>query len=214
MKRLLSVLIAFAAGLTPLLAQADGAFSIDTLTDAVFQRMQGKSFPEGCTVSRADLRYVRVLHYDAKGQSHEGELVCNKAIADDLVDIFRQLYAARYPIAQIRLVDDYDADDERSMQANNTSCFCFRQIAGSQKLSKHAQGMAIDINPLQNPCVRTLKNGRLSIQPATAKNSADRRRRHPYTISKGDLCHRLFLQHGFTWGGSWRTLKDYQHFEK
>ena len=194
-------------------AQQEG-FSVDTLTDAVFQRMQGRSFPEGCTISRSDLRYLQVLHYNLEGEVLHGELVCNKAIASDLADIFRQLYEARYPIERMRLIDDYDADDEQSMRDNNTSCFCYRVVIGSKKLSKHAQGMAIDINPLYNPCVRTRSDGSRLVQPATGAPYANRRRSFNYKITTADLLYRLFAEHGFTWGGSWRTVKDYQHFEK
>jgi hypothetical protein len=171
--------------------------------------MQGRSFPVGCSIPRSDLRYLRVLHYDAGGQVQQGELVCNKAIAQDLIDIFHQLYHAHYPIERMRLIDDYDADDEQSMRANNTSCFCFRAISGSHKLSKHAQGLAIDINPLYNPYQKGAK-----VQPANARRYCNRAASFPYKIEKGDLLYRLFVSHGFSWGGSWRSLKDYQHFEK
>jgi hypothetical protein len=194
-------------------AQTQDGFSVDTLTDAVFQRMLGRSYPEGCTVRRSDLRYLRVRHYDKDGQVHEGELVCHQKISRQLIDIFQRLYEARYPIERISLIDDYDADDEQSMRANNTSCFCYRTVAGSKKLSKHAQGLAIDINPLYNPYVKQCKDGSLKVQPLTGRKYTQRRASFPYKIEKGDLCHRLFLEHGFTWGGAWRTQKDYQHFE-
>lgn len=194
-------------------AQVPG-FGIDTISDALFQHMQGRSFPEGCTVSRSDLRYLRVLHHNIEDSVCQGELVCNKAIAQDLLDIFQQLYEAHYPIERIQLIDDYDADDERSMTANNTSCFCFRTVEGSRKLSKHAQGLAVDINTLYNPCVRFRSDGSRYITPAAGRPYADRTQAFPYKLIYGDLCHRLFLQHGFRWGGSWHTVKDYQHFEK
>ena len=195
------------------IAQTEG-FSIDTLSNALFLRMQGKSYPDGCSVKRSDLRYLQVLHYDAEGKAHRGELVCHETIAADLLDIFQQLFEAHYPIERISLIDDYDADDERSMTANNTSCFCYRKIAGSHRLSKHSLGLAIDINPLQNPCVKRRKDGTLFIQPQAGRQYADRQKAYPYKIMKGDLCYRLFLAHGFSWGGNWRTSKDYQHFEK
>ena len=176
--------------------------------------MQGRSYPEGCTVARSELRYVRVLYYGFDGLEHTGELVCNEAIANDLLDIFRQLYEARYPIESIRLIDDFEGDDERSMRANNTSCFCYRKVNGTKRLSKHAQGLAIDINPLYNPCVRHLIDGRQRVEPTTARAYADRSRPFVHKIRRGDLCHRLFLRHGFRWGGDWRNPKDYQHFEK
>ena len=189
-------------------------FSVSPLSDSLFVRMQGKSYPEGCTVARSDLRHVKVLHIDAQGMVHKGELVCNKAIALDLVDIFRQLYQARYPIEKIRLIDDYGADDEQSMRDNNTSCFCYRTVSGTKKLSKHSLGMAIDINTRYNPWVRKGADGRQLVSPDNGHPYADRRKSYPYKIVKGDLLYRLFIQHGFQWGGNWRTMKDYQHFEK
>src|SRR3712207_4381037 len=132
----------------------DRCFAQMAIDDAMFARMQGLSFPKDCRMKRADLRYLRVLHYDLEGKVRIGELVCHKTIAADLVGIFRELYKHRYPIQSIRLIDEFGADDERSMRANNTSAFCYRQVKGSTKLSLHSQGRAIDINPLYNPCVR------------------------------------------------------------
>ena len=188
-------------------------FTADTISDAVFRRMLGKSYKHDCTVPRSELRYLRISHYDESGNEAIGEMVCNKQIASSLLEIFKELHKYHYPIERMQLVDDFDADDERSMQANNTSCFNYRPIAGSKKLSKHSLGMAVDINPLYNPCVRRHKDGSLIVQPKTAKKYANRSKSGPYTIIQDDLCHRLFLSHGFTWGGSWHSLKDYQHFE-
>lgn len=196
------------------IGMAAQVFSVQPIPDSVFQRMQGRSWPEGCTVRRADLRYLRLSHVDADKKEHVGEMVCNKAIANDLLEIFRELYRQKYPIQHIRLIDDYEADDERAMRDNNTSSFCYRKISGSTKLSKHAMGMAVDINTLYNPYVRTGKDGCRIVEPATAVKYVDRRKSFPYKIVKGDLLYRLFLQHGFKWGGSWRTVKDWQHFEK
>lgn len=196
------------------IGMAAQVFSVQPIPDSVFQRMQGRSWPEGCTVRRADLRYLRLSHVDADKKEHVGEMVCNKAIANDLLEIFRELYRQKYPIQHIRLIDDYEADDERAMRDNNTSSFCYRKISGSTNLSKHAMGMAVDINTLYNPYVRTGKDGRRIVEPATAVKYVDRRKSFPYKIVKGDLLYRLFLQHGFKWGGSWRTVKDWQHFEK
>ena len=157
---------------------------------------------------------LQVKHVDFEGKTQQGMLICNKTISKDLKEIFAALYKAKYPIERIRPISEYSDDDERSMQANNTSCYCYRPIAGSKKLSKHAQGLAIDINPLYNPCVKRRKDGTLWIQPSTGKPYTDRSKTFPYKIGRDDLCYRLFLQHGFHWGGAWRTVKDYQHFEK
>jgi len=192
----------------------DQSFTVDTISDAVFERMKGRSFPSHCSIARSDLRYLTVLHYNAEGEVLKGEMVCNKAIADDLIDIFRKLYEAHYPIERMRLIDDYDADDERSMSDNNSSCFCFRGIAGSTTLSNHARGLAVDINTRYNPCVRKLSNGKTRIEPANGKRYANRQRHSKYKIERDDLCYRLFTEHGFKWGGDWNNPKDYQHFEK
>jgi len=213
MKRILVLLLCCSA-LTAVQAQpVDDGFSIDTISDALFQRMWGRSFPAGCTTARSDLRYLRVLHRNAADSVCQGELVCHKAIADDLADIFRQLYDAHYPIERIRLIDDYDADDERSMSDNNSSCFCFRNVDGTKSLSKHARGLAVDINTRYNPYVRR-RNGRLHVSPDNGRPYADRSKTFIYKIEKDDLLYRLFTEHGFRWGGNWNTMKDYQHFEK
>jgi|GEM_PF-35738 len=213
--RYLATAILIVCSTATLSAQApDTLFRERPIPDSIFTVMQGKSYPKGCTVRRSDLRYVEVSHYDGEGNIRRGEIVCSRLIAADLIDIFRELFRQRYPIERIRLIDRYDADDERSMRANNTSAFCYRTIAKGKKLSYHARGLAIDINPLYNPYVRRRKNGTLLIQPSTGKPYTDRSRKFPYKITTQDLCYRLFLKHGFRWGGSWRTLKDYQHFEK
>ena len=157
---------------------------------------------------------IQVRHIDGKGVTHEGVIVCNKTISKDLLEIFAELYKAKYPIERVRPISEYGNDDETSMRANNTSCFCYRVVEGSTKLSNHARGLAIDINPLYNPCVRRKKDGTLLIQPATGKPYVNRHKVFPYKITKNDLCYRLFMKHGFKWGGNWYTVKDYQHFEK
>ena len=196
----------------------DSVFSAEPIPDSVFARMQGKSWPADCTMERKDFSYLRLSYIDEKGATHIGEMVCHSSIAPRVLHIFRELFAARYPIHSIRLIDDFDADDETSMRANNTSCFCYRRIAGSQKLSKHSMGKAIDLNPLYNPHVRTRTNekgeARLVVQPATATLYADRSHSFPMKITTSDLAYTLFKQQGFSWGGEWRTSKDYQHFEE
>ena len=189
-------------------------FTCEPVSDAVFARMRGKSYPTGCEVPRTSLRYLKVIHYDGKGNIRKGEMVCNKRIANDLVAIFRELFAHRYPIERMCLIDDFDAVDERSMRANNSTCFCFRLVRGSAKLSGHARGMAVDINPLYNPYYRKYADGRVVVQPSNALRYCDRRADFPYKIDRGDLLYKVFVRHGFRWGGDWHSLKDYQHFEK
>ena len=187
------------------------AFSKDTISEPVRLRMTGKSYPEeGAQIELSDLRYLKLLYYDYNGRVRKGEMVCNKAIADDLLAIFKELYKAKYPIASIRLIDDFDADDLRSMEANNTSCFNYRTATNSDVvLSAHARGMAVDVNPLQNPYVK----GDI-VEPEAAREYADRTVDFPHKITAEDLCCKLFRSHGFQWGGAWNSVKDYQHFEK
>ena len=192
---------------------SDQDFYISEIPDEIFEKMQGKSYKENCTVPREELRYLHVLHVGFDGQTKEGELVVNKAIADDVLAIFEELYQAEYPIEKVCLVDEYDADDEASMRDNNSSAFNFRFISHTTKISKHGLGMAVDINPLYNPYVKTV-NGEVSIEPANAAVYVDRRGDLPYKIDHDDLCYKLFTRYGFTWGGDWEHSKDYQHFEK
>ena len=189
-------------------------FSINAIPDSIFALMQGRSYKRDCTVARSSLRYILCLHRDDGGRSVVGEMVVNKAIAKDVVEIFRQLYEASYPIERMRLIDYWDADDERAMTANNSSSFNFRFISHTRKVSKHGMGMAIDINPLYNPYTKTLRNGKTIVEPAAGKPYLDRQREYKYKITRGDLCCRLFRKYGFRWGGDWKTMKDYQHFEK
>jgi hypothetical protein len=193
-------------------------FKAMKIDDEVMKRMRhGGSFPVDCTVKRESLRYLKVLHYNFNGEIQTGELVCNAAIADELIDIFKELYRNKYQIDRMVLIDEYGADDELSMRNNNSSAFCFRRVNGSTRLSKHARGLAIDINPLQNPCVRYNVNGHLrDIEPDTpeARKHIKRNSKQVHMIDKNDLCYKLFIKHGFRWGGSWRSKKDYQHFEK
>ena len=213
MKRFRLLLPLLLISLLALAEERETEFTSSPIDSVLFARMKGKSYKYDCTVPLTELRYLRVLHYDFEGNVQIGEIVCNKSICNDLLEIFEALYNARYPIGRIALIDEYDADDERSMTANNTSCFNFRTIAGTQKLSKHSQGMAIDINPLYNPYVVT-RSGRTVVSPAAGKAYANRSRSFPHKIDRNDLCYRLFIEHGFHWGGAWRSCKDYQHFEK
>ena len=165
-----------------------------------------------------DLVRITVPYVDCEGMEQQGEIICNKAIEQDLREIFQELFENRYPIERISLISEYDNGDERSMSANNTSCYCYRTINGQNTLSKHARGMAVDVNPLYNPCVH-VKTGK--VEPASGKRYAYNRQRLKANgklkvslIDRHDLCYRLFTAHGFKWGGDWKNKKDYQHFEK
>lgn len=188
-------------------------FSKSSISEGLFKRIYNKSYKTDCTIPLHDLRYLKVLHYDNLHQIHLGELICNKDIANDLLTIFKSLFEARYPIERMVLIDDYNAEDEKSMQDNNTSCFNFRKVAGTKLLSNHSTGHAIDINPFYNPYIK-VRNGKVICQPADARKFMNRNAEFPYKIKKGDICYNLFKEHGFLWGGDWKSIKDYQHFEK
>ncbi|MDE6783338.1 MAG: M15 family metallopeptidase [Paramuribaculum sp.] len=190
------------------------AFRSYAIPEAVAERMRGKSYPEGCPIPLSDLRYLIIPHFDGHGSVRLGEMVCHRTVAKQLLDIFRELYSAHYPIERMVLIDDYDADDERSMSANNTSCFCYRTVAGSRKLSRHSLGKAVDINPLYNPFVRHTPRGSI-VSPEAGRQWVDRTNPAiPYAIRRGDAAWRAFTRRGWRWGGSWRTRPDYQHFQR
>ena len=195
-------------------SESDKDFYISTITDEIFDRINGKSYPKNCPVALSQLRYVHVLHIGFDGRMHVGELIVNAQIAADVLDIFKELYRIKYPIEKLRLVDEYDADDEKSMEDNNSSAFCYRTVAESTSLSVHAYGLAVDINPLYNPYHYTRDDGSMFLQPDGSGAYLDRDQDVPYMIKQGDDCYRIFTSHGFIWGGEWNTKKDYQHFEK
>lgn len=188
-------------------------FYYEPLPDEIKEKITGVSFHENDNITYDDLRYLSVLYVDFDGNTQKGEIICNKAIAQDLVEIFKELYDNAYQIDKIRLIDEYGGDDDLSCDDNNTSCFNYRVVGGTDSLSKHALGLAIDINPFQNPYI-TYPNGVERISPVGSEPYADRSSGLPHMILEGDLCYNLFIEHGFTWGGHWKTLKDYQHFQK
>ncbi|MBR1778166.1 MAG: M15 family metallopeptidase [Alphaproteobacteria bacterium] len=194
---------------------AENDFFVQPLNDALKKEITGISFPASkapLVIGYDDLVYIHVLHYDFNHQVKEGRLICHKRIGEKVLSVFRELYKAKYPIEKIRLIDDYNGDDEASMQDNNTSCFNYRKIAGSNKLSNHSFGLALDLNPLYNPYVRQTKT-KTVVSPKTAAAYADRDKDFPHKIDRNDPAYRAFVKQGFTWGGDWQSVKDYQHFE-
>ena len=187
-------------------------FYISEIDEKIFARIDGKSYKKNCPLPLSELRYLHVLHTDLCGATSEGELVCNVRVAEYLITIFKKLYAANYPIEKIRLIDEYDADDELSMRDNNSSCFNFRYVSFTNRISLHGYGLAVDINPRYNPYIKVV-DGKKIIAPDNSADFEDRSKNFPYKIEEDDLCCRLFAEHGFLWGGNcWDDEKDYQHF--
>lgn len=188
------------------------SFYIAEIDEKIFGRIDGKSYKKDCPLSLSELRYLHVLHKDLNGKTLEGELICNVRIAEPLIDIFKELFMAGYPIEKIRLIDEYDADDELSMRDNNSSCFNFRRVSFTDRISLHGYGMAVDINPLYNPYIKTV-DGKKIIAPDNSTEYEDRENFFPYKIEEDDFCCRIFAAYGFSWGGNcWDDEKDYQHF--
>jgi hypothetical protein len=193
---------------------ADGFYYME-LTDELKARITGMSFPadpSDSAITYADLRYVRLKYYDFEGNVHDdGELIVHAELAEEVAQIFYELYGAEYPFTSIRLVDDYGepGDDNLSMAANNTSAFNYRYVTGTETLSRHSYGAAIDVNPRLNPYI----NGE-RISPENGAEYADRSLKRPGMIDHDDLCYRLFSGYGWKWGGDSEGDKDYQHFSK
>jgi hypothetical protein len=177
----------------------------------VTARDLGASWRPGCPVGPQQLRRVDVDYLGFDGQTHRGALIVHVDLVADVEAIFIDLRRLSYPIERMRTVDHYpNADDELSMRDNNTSAFNCRIIPGTERWSEHAYGRAIDLNPLLNPYV-----GRTgAFQPGNAGPYLDRSRRDPALLHDGDPAVRAFTDRGWAWGGYWRTVKDYQHFER
>lgn len=188
-------------------------FTAQPIPDDVFEKMSGVSYHENPYISLDELRYLRMLHYSSDGSIRIGEMIVNQQIADDVLEIFSALFETGYPIESMLLIDEYGGDDEASMAANNTSCFNYREIAGTTTLSNHALGLAIDVNPLYNPYITYNADGSENVSPSDAQAYADREAEFDMKIDEDDLCLKLFSEHGFEWGGYWSSPKDYQHFE-
>jgi len=166
------------------------------------------SWHPGCPVPIKELRYLRLSSWGFDGALHTGEMVVNQSVASVVVRVFGKLFAARFPLRRMRLVDAYGGDDDRSMAADNTSAFNCRAVTGGTAWSQHAYGWAIDINPVQNPYVT---RGGTVLPPAGAPY-ANRSLKAKGMIHPGDVVVRAFSSVGWGWGGSWSGTRDYQHF--
>lgn len=188
---------------------SDG-FKVKTLSEETIDIIDGVSFKENDKVELNDLRLVEVRHYGFDDNIHSGELIVHKKVAEEVCDIFEELLQAEFPIEKIRLIDEYGADDDLSMEDNNSSALCVRYITGTGNVfSNHSYGIAIDINPIQNPYVRGD-----TVLPPEGEDYLDRSQNKKGMIRPGDACYTAFKSRGWTWGGDWRSLKDYMHFEK
>lgn len=187
---------------------ADGRFhaTIGPVTDAIRQRM-GETWSPACPVALSGLRYLTVSFRGFDEKAHTGELVLAAKEAQDVVSVFRALFAAGYPIEEMRLPTTADLEAEPTGDGNDTAALVCRATRGATSWSAHAYGLAVDVNPFLNP----YSKGDV-VLPERASAYLDRSRTQPGIIHPGDLIVREFARIGWSWGGSWSSLKDYQHF--
>ena len=208
-------LIALALIVTGLLAlaapaQARPEFSarVSPLDASTRHLMIGRSWRPGCPVPLRDLRLIRMKIWGFDRRWHRGSLVVNRRYTDEMVRVFKRLYEVRYPIRQMRLVDHFGADDHRSMAADNTSAFNCRYRAGiCCTWSQHAYGRALDLNPGQNPFLRSG-----GVSPPAGEAYLDRSNHRRGMVHRHDRVWWAFHAVGWEWGGDWARDKDYQHF--
>ena len=166
------------------------------------EALRGSSIPSSVK-NKLDL--VSVKYYGFDGKLHQGQIIVNKEIANDIVEIFKVIEKTKFPVEKVVPIVEYNWSDEKSMNDNNTSSFNYRFISGSRILSMHANGLAIDINPKQNPYV---KNG------TSIPAGSEYKLKNMGTIEPDSKIVKVFKEKGWTWGGDWKSLKDYQHFQK
>jgi len=167
------------------------------------------SWRSGCPVAPSALRRVRLSHWGFDGRVHTGALIVNESAVRDVVVVFRRLYGARFPVRRMRPIDAYGGEDERSLAADNTAAFNCRYAVGPgpRRWSTHAYGLAIDVNPVENPY---LEGGR--VHPRAGRAYLERSRFRPGMAVRGRVLVRAFAAVGWQWGGRWRGTPDYQHF--
>jgi len=189
--------------------QFEPVFRVDRLTDIQRQKAMATTWKPCCPVPLEDLRAISISHWNYNGLGATGILIAHSRVSEDLLFIFKELFAHGFLIERMRPVEDFGGDDELSMENNNTSAFNCRPITGQPgTFSKHSWGTAIDINPLYNPYV-----AEDTVLPRGGSLYLDRSRAWPGSILSGSIIVKLFRDRGWTWGGSWSLLKDYQHFE-
>jgi hypothetical protein len=193
---------------TPARAASRYTFSSRRLGPALRRRLTGSSWHRGCPVPLSGLRYLRIAYRGFDRRAHVGEMVVAAAAVAPVRRAFRTLFAARFPIRRMRLVDDYGASDYASIEADNTSAFNCRDVTGGSGWSEHAFGRAIDIDPIENPYV--YPGGKTTHRASRRYLNRSRHRRG--MAFPGGVLVRAFTRVGWGWGGVWPPPTDYQHF--
>lgn len=175
--------------------------------DAALRDRIGTTWQPGCPVPLADLRYLTVTFRGFDGAAHTGELIVHRKSASDIVDVFRTLFRADFPIESMRLVQPADLTAPPTGDGNNTAAFVCRPSRKQTQFSAHAYGLALDLNPFQNPYRRDDL-----VLPELASSYLDRSWRRPGMLRSGDVAVRAFEAIGWTWGGRWKRTVDTMHF--
>lgn len=190
-------------------------FKNEQLSEELKQELINKKiWAKSCPVDIERLRIITVSYIDFDGNSHDdGKLICLDVVALSAIDVFRDLYEMKFPLAKINIINDYDGDDDASMEDNSCACFNYRDIANSTLISIHSYGLAIDINPIQNPFVMLdHTKGMAQICPIEGTNYMNRLNMRKGMVTEKVIA--IFKKYGFTvWGGNWNTPLDYHHFQ-
>ncbi|ROL61303.1 M15 family peptidase [Bacteroidetes/Chlorobi group bacterium ChocPot_Mid] len=198
MIRFLSVLIVF------LISYEITSAEVIIDSDMTFEEsVEGTKAPQNVI---NDLVLLNVKYYSFDNKLHQGQLLVNKEVETDVKEIFDTILKIKFPINKVIPIVKYGWDDDSSMADNNTSAFCYRFVAGTSRLSNHALGRAIDINPFNNPVI--YENGRISPEGAIYNSKMS------YTFTKDNPIVIEFLKRGWRWGGNFESFKDYHHFDK
>ncbi|WP_290858555.1 M15 family metallopeptidase [Hamadaea sp.] len=185
---------------------ADGRFhaTIQAVPAGVLAR---SSWTKDCPVTAADLRYLTVSFRGFDGHAHTGELLANSRVADDLVTVFKRLFAAGFPIERMRISSTEELNAAPTGDGNTTEAFACRPVRGQTGWSQHAYGLAVDLDPFQNP----YHKGEV-VLPELATAYLDRADARPGMVRPAGPAVRAFAAIGWKWGGDYRSLKDYMHF--
>lgn len=182
-------------------------FFISKLTDTEKRALiNSGAYNDDCPVPLSKLNTVHIKYIDFKGNLKNGEIIVFHAISSKVLELFKKLYEIQFPLESVKPIYYFNGNDDLSMDANNTTAFHCRPITGGKKLSKHSYGIAIDINPIQNPYIK----GSI-ILPSKGKSYINR---SPFKKGMLENVVDIFKTYGFSmWAGNWKTQKDYMHFE-
>lgn len=198
-------------------------YEIKDINGDIYNFVNKRSYVKNDDIDISELVYIKFNHYNFDNEIVDGELIVNRKIANRVINILSGLFESKYQIKSFKLIDNYfitnDDDrkivDRRSILDNNSSSFNYRRIPDTNRLSKHSLGLAIDINPFQNPYLHYL-DGEYKYDDLTDEELYfvnNRSSNIPHEITHDDICYKLFIENGFKWGGDWEYTKDYQHFE-